>query len=52
VDGGEWILEGAKGTRYHVVARWNALKRKPVFADVCLSMVEMARLNISDNRVY
>ena len=40
LDGAEWILEGRRGTRYHVVDRWSP--DQGAYRDFCLSLLSAA----------
>jgi hypothetical protein len=56
-DGADWLLEGVKGGKYHVVSRWSPCGRSgPDKRAVCLLGREfafhLARLNIPNNEVY
>jgi len=41
-DGAQWILEGRRGTQYHVVDRWSP--KTGVYREFCLSILEAAGL--------
>lgn len=52
VDGAQWILEGVKEGRYHVVDRWSP--REGTYRDACLYLLKISGLGIdeSSGKVY
>lgn len=53
-DGAEWVLEGWREGRYHVVSVWSPVHGGPHvrFADACMELVRLARVQVDDERVY
>jgi hypothetical protein len=56
-DGSEWVLEGAKGGKYHVVARWspdvNRMHGCKAIFDIGMSLaVDLAQLQIPKDKMY
>jgi hypothetical protein len=49
-DGAQWILEGVKAGRYHVVDRWSP--KHGAFREAALWLLRRARLRIPPDRVY
>lgn len=50
LDGSQWILEGVKGGRYHVVDRWTPTEGG--YHELCLYALQLAGLAISDDVTY
>jgi hypothetical protein len=44
-DGAQWILEGAKGGRYHIVDRWSP--NDGSYRETCLYLLKLSRLGIA-----
>ena len=44
LDGSQWVLEGARGDRYHVVDRWTPEEagRDAAFRELCLFLLDLA----------
>jgi hypothetical protein len=51
VDGAQWILEGVKDGKYHIVDRWSP-KDGPVRAIGLIMLTELAKLKIPDKELY
>jgi hypothetical protein len=56
-EGSEWVLEGAKGGKYHVVARWspdvNRMHGCKAIFDIGMSLaVDLAQLQIPKDKMY
>lgn len=56
-DGSEWVLEGAKGGKYHVVARWspdvNRMHGCKAIFDIGMSLaMDLAQLQIPKDKMY
>jgi hypothetical protein len=49
-DGTEWILEGERDGRYHVVARTSP--RNGTYRDACLYLLKLSKIEVEVNRVY
>jgi hypothetical protein len=50
-DGAQWILEGVKDGKYHVIDRWSP-KDGPVHELACILLFNLARLNFPKNEIY
>jgi hypothetical protein len=50
-DGAQWIIEGAKGGKYHVVDRWSP-RDGPVRALGLLMLQDLAKLKIPNKEMY
>ena len=50
-DGARWILEGAKGGKYHVVHRW-APKDGAVRTLGLYFAVDVGKMKLGDNEIY
>ncbi len=46
-DGAQWILEGRRDGRYHVVDRWSP--NGGVFRDACLYLLTLSKIEIPDS---
>jgi hypothetical protein len=46
MDGAEWIIEGIRGSKYHVVTRW--CPDEGAFRDAALTLVQHAQLEVSE----
>ncbi len=51
MDGAQWIIEGEKGGRYHVVDRWSP-KKGPVHELGMIFAFDLAKMNIPANEIY
>jgi hypothetical protein len=56
-EGSEWVLEGAKGGKYHVVTRWspdvNRMHGCKAIFDIGMSLaVDLAQLKIPKDKMY
>jgi hypothetical protein len=51
-DGAQWIVEGAKGGRYHVVDRWSPERGDPVHAIGTILMIDLAGFKLLYQDVY
>ncbi len=53
-DGAEWVLEGWREGRYHVVSVWSPVHGGAYvrFADACMELVRLAGAQVDDERVY
>jgi hypothetical protein len=49
-DGAQWILEGVKDQKYHVVDRWTP--RDGAFREACLYLLKLSQIGISPKEVY
>lgn len=49
-DGAQWILEGARDGRYHVVARLSP--RNETYREACLYLLKLSKIEVEANRVY
>jgi hypothetical protein len=49
-DGAEWILEGERDGRYHVVARTSPTNG--TYRDACLYLLKLSKIEVEANRVY
>jgi hypothetical protein len=50
-DGSQWIIEGVKGRRYHVVDRWSPTKG-PVHELGMIFAFDLAKMNIPEKEIY
>jgi hypothetical protein len=51
VDGAEWIFEGVKNSKYHVVDRWS-LEKGEVHALGIMMLIDLAKLKLLYQDVY
>jgi len=49
-DGAEWILEGARDGRYHVVARLSP--QNGTYREACLYLLKLSKIEVEANRIY
>jgi hypothetical protein len=49
-DGAEWILEGARDGRYHVVARLSP--QDGTYREACLYLLNLSKIEVEANWVY
>jgi hypothetical protein len=49
-DGSQWILEGVKNQKYHVVDRWTPTDGK--YREACLYLLNLSRLKVDPKHVY
>jgi len=49
-DGADWILEGSRDGRYHVVARTSP--SIGTYRDACLYLINLSKIEVEANRVY
>ena len=49
-DGDEWILEGVRDGRYHVVARVSP--RNGTYREACLYLLSLSKIEVDANRVH
>lgn len=53
LDGSEWILEGSKDGRYHLVARWSPDEnRDPNFRDCCEYLISLLKHTANIKEIY
>jgi hypothetical protein len=50
-DGSQWIIEGIKGGKYHVVDRWSPQKGLVRELGLMLAL-DLAKMNIPDSEIY
>jgi hypothetical protein len=51
LDATEWILEGVKGGKYHVVVRLSS-DEKTNYAAVCVRLLAFSQLNVNPKAIY
>jgi hypothetical protein len=51
LDGAEWILEGVKDGKYHVVVRWSPETGNDYRA-LCLSLLALSQLKVDPKEIY
>jgi hypothetical protein len=49
-DGSQWILEGVKAGRYHVVDRWTP--QNGSYRELCLFMLQLSGLKLDSSELY
>jgi len=49
-DGDEWVLEGVRDGRYHVVARVSP--RNGTYREACLYLLSLSKIEVDANRVH
>jgi hypothetical protein len=49
-DGSQWIFEGIKGGRYHVVDRWTP--QNGSYRELCLFMLQLSGLKLDSSELY
>jgi len=48
LDGAQWILEGRKQGKYHVVDRWEGIE----ITGICMALLKLTDLGIEKNEIY
>jgi hypothetical protein len=52
VSGAEWIIEGVRGGRYHVIDRWSPDSNDPAHVLGIMLVINLARLRLLYQQVY
>lgn len=48
-DGAQWIVEGVRSKRYHVIDRWSP---KDNYRLACLYLLKLSRIRVNDADIY
>ncbi len=52
LDGAQWIIEGAKDGRYHVIDRWSPDRDNPAHIIGMIFAIDLAKLRLLYQEVY
>jgi len=50
LDGAEWIMEGRRGSSYHVTHKWSP--RYGRYREMCLTFLRLSRLRVPESDIY